>query len=121
MCMCSNSLCCYSVSSGDARKSASESLRYFIGILIMYQVDFKGALYIIQILCRRYTFWSYPAGLTIADPPGRVFFFGPEISRDQLSIDEFCGLRLTVRVEVLGTVNPNSNPNRIYNPNPNPN
>ena len=27
----------------------------------------KGALYIIQILCRRYTFWSYPAGLTIAD------------------------------------------------------
>ena len=31
---------------------------------------FKGALYIIQILCRRYTFWSYPAGLTIADPPG---------------------------------------------------
>ena len=31
----------------------------------------KGALYIIQILCRRYTFWSYPAGLTIADPPGK--------------------------------------------------
>ena len=30
----------------------------------------KGALYIIQILCRRYTFWSDPAGLTIADPPG---------------------------------------------------
>ena len=29
----------------------------------------KGALYIIQILCRRYTFWSDPAGLTIADPP----------------------------------------------------
>ena len=27
--------------------------------------DFKGALYIIQILCRRYAFWSYPAGLTI--------------------------------------------------------
>ena len=23
---------------------------------------FKGALYRIQILCRRYTFWSYPAG-----------------------------------------------------------
>ena len=31
---------------------------------------FKVALYRIQILCRRYTFWSYPAGLTIADPPG---------------------------------------------------
>ena len=31
----------------------------------------KGALYIIQILCRRYTFWSYPAGLTIADTPGK--------------------------------------------------
>ena len=30
----------------------------------------KGALYRIKILCRRYTFWSYPAGLTIADPPG---------------------------------------------------
>ena len=30
---------------------------------------FKGALYIIQMLCRRYTFWSYPAGLTISDPP----------------------------------------------------
>ena len=30
----------------------------------------KGALYRIQILCRRYTFWSYPAELTIADPPG---------------------------------------------------
>ena len=30
----------------------------------------KGALYIIQIVCRRYTFWSYPAGLTIADSPG---------------------------------------------------
>ena len=30
----------------------------------------KGALYRIQILCRRYTFWSYPARLTIADPPG---------------------------------------------------
>ena len=30
----------------------------------------KGALYRIQIICRRYTFWSYPAGLTIADPPG---------------------------------------------------
>ena len=31
----------------------------------------KGALYRIQILCRRYTFWFYPAGLTIADPPGK--------------------------------------------------
>ena len=30
----------------------------------------KGELYRIQILCRRYTFWSYPARLTIADPPG---------------------------------------------------
>ena len=32
-------------------------------------VRIKGALYRIQILCRRYTFWSYPAELTIADPP----------------------------------------------------
>ena len=30
----------------------------------------KGALYRIQILCRRYTFWSVPAGLTIADSRG---------------------------------------------------
>ena len=27
----------------------------------------KGALYRIQILCRWYTFWSYPAGLIIVD------------------------------------------------------
>ena len=32
------------------------------------EAPIKGALYRIQILCRRYTFWSYPAGLTIADP-----------------------------------------------------
>ena len=37
---------------------------YFIVVFI------KEALYKIQILCRRYTFWSYSAGLTIADPPG---------------------------------------------------
>ena len=37
----------------------------------MGPTNFKGALYRIQILCRRYTFWSYPAGLTIADPPGK--------------------------------------------------
>ena len=30
---------------------------------------FKEGLYRIQILCRRHPFWSYPAGLTIADPP----------------------------------------------------
>ena len=35
-----------------------------------YICSIKGALYRIQILCRRYTFWSDPAGLTIADPPG---------------------------------------------------
>ena len=33
-------------------------------------VVIKGALYRIKILCRRYTFWSYPAEVTIADPPG---------------------------------------------------
>ena len=27
----------------------------------------KGALYRIQILCRRYTLWSYPAGITKAE------------------------------------------------------
>ena len=30
----------------------------------------KERLYRIQILCRRHPFWSYPAGLTIAEPPG---------------------------------------------------
>ena len=30
----------------------------------------KEGLYRIQILCRRHPFWSYPAGLTIADLPG---------------------------------------------------
>ena len=39
---------------------------------IVHTVPFKGALYIIQILCRRYTFWSDPAGLTIADPPASI-------------------------------------------------
>ena len=38
------------------------------GVMVMVRV--KGALYRIQILCRRYTFWSYPAGLTIADLQG---------------------------------------------------
>ena len=38
------------------------------------QCPFKGALYRIQILCRRYTFWSYPAGLTIAGD-SLVFIF----------------------------------------------
>ena len=33
------------------------------------------------------------------------------------SNNEFCGLRLMVRVDVLGSVNPNTNPN--LNPNPN--
>ena len=34
-----------------------------------FKLTFKEALYRIQILCRRHPFWSYPAGLTIADPP----------------------------------------------------
>ena len=38
-------------------------------LFIKQHVDFKGALYRIQILCRRYAFWSYPAGLTIAYTP----------------------------------------------------
>ena len=33
----------------------------------------KGALYRIQILCRRYTLWSYPAGLTIAEESPSLF------------------------------------------------
>ena len=38
-----------------------------------------------------------------------------------LSGSEFCGLRLMVRVEVLGSVKPNPNPNTNPNLNPNPN
>ena len=37
---------------------------------IDYLEGIKEGLYRIQILCRRHPFWSYPAGLTIADPPG---------------------------------------------------
>ena len=33
----------------------------------------KGALYRIQILCRRYTFWSYPAGITKAEISPSLF------------------------------------------------
>ena len=39
-------------------------------IMIRRKQSIKGALYRIQIICQRYTFWSYPARLTIADPPG---------------------------------------------------
>ena len=63
----------------------------------------KGALYRIQILCRRYTFWSYPAGLTIADPPAS-FFFGVRIwlvkVLGQFSINYFRGLGLRIRVRI---------------------
>ena len=31
-------------------------------VCVTYLERVKGALYRIQILCRRYTFWSYPAG-----------------------------------------------------------
>ena len=44
------------------------TVKTYVGVL---QSPVKGALYRIQILCRRYTFWSYPAGLTIADTPGK--------------------------------------------------
>ena len=33
-------------------------------------MSLKEGLYIIQILCRRHPFWSYPTALTIADPQG---------------------------------------------------
>ena len=84
-------------------------------------VSDKGALYRIQILCRRYTFWSYPAGLTIADPPGCVFFFFSGYALRPSTIP-FCGLGSRVNVNVLGSVNSNHNhnPKHIYNPNPNP-
>ena len=52
-----------------ARRSMEEELCRKIDEDGDKMMIFKGALYRIQILCRRYTFWSYPAGLTIADPP----------------------------------------------------
>ena len=51
---------------------------YTVGIVFEFYTV-KGALYRIQILCRRYTFWSYPAGLTnsIQRPfEGRCIEFG---------------------------------------------
>ena len=50
---------------------------------------------------------------------GSVFFSARKFHQFDSSNNEFCGLRLMVRVEVSGSVNPN--PNRIYNHNPNPN
>ena len=38
--------------------------------LVGKRIAIKEGLYRIQILCRRHPFWSYPAGLTIADLPG---------------------------------------------------
>ena len=41
---------------------------------LFYQLrSLKGALYRIQILCRRYTFWSYPAGITKAEESPSLF------------------------------------------------
>ena len=53
--------------------------------------------------------------------PVGVFFSAREFHLFVSSNNEFCGLRLMVRVEVLVGVNPNPNhnPNRIYNTNPN--
>ena len=39
-------------------------------VVVGYGRTIKEGLYRIQILCRRHPLWSYPAGLTIADPPG---------------------------------------------------
>ena len=43
----------------------------------------------------------------------RIFFSAQKFHQFDYSINEFCGLQLMVRVEVLGSVNPNPNPNRI--------
>ena len=37
---------------------------------LLSHCTFKDGLHRIQILCRSHPFWSYLAGLTIADPPG---------------------------------------------------
>ena len=51
-------------------KSDNALVKALMASSVVYTSRIKGALYIIQIICRRYTFWSYPTGLTIADPPG---------------------------------------------------
>ena len=53
-------------------KNQAESLasgRRHIAVL-SHCLVWEQKLYGIQILCRRHPFWSYPTGLTIADPPG---------------------------------------------------
>ena len=53
----------------EAAEDHDNNLRKLLQRCREVNLKFKGALYRIQKLCRRYTFWSYPAGLTIADPP----------------------------------------------------
>ena len=66
------------ISTNDNDSLVSAAIGQFWRGFNMFMADFsqihshiKGALYRIQILCRRYTFWSYPAEITIADTPGK--------------------------------------------------
>ena len=52
------------------RGSASDKPQFEWVTSGLQSLSIKEGLYRIQILCRRYPFWSYPAWLTIADPPG---------------------------------------------------
>ena len=49
---------------------AEEGLESGLRTILQEEQSVVVSLYRIQILCRRHPCWSYPAGLTIADPPG---------------------------------------------------
>ena len=54
----------------NGEQEQQETMEEWNVLFTRHGLKLKGAHYRIQILCRRYTFWSYPAGLTIAEPPG---------------------------------------------------
>ena len=55
------------------------SIMYLSKRILKVGRSVKEGLYRIQILCRRHPFRSYPAGLTIADPPGKDIIIHPII------------------------------------------
>ena len=46
----------------NGKQELQETMEEWNCLFTRHGLKLKGALYRIQILCRRYTFWSYPAG-----------------------------------------------------------